>query len=69
MDFSETLNNMKYGGTRSTRVTWEDKRQMCSFENGKLYKVILCKVANYTYVKLGWNPTINDILAEDWKNE
>ena len=68
MNFSETLNNLK-DGTRSTRVTWDDKRQMCSFENDKLYKIIQCRVAHYTYVKLGWNPTINDILAEDWENE
>ncbi len=67
MNFSEALNNLK-NDNRQTRVTWADKRQVCSFENGKLYKIIPCRAAHYTYVKLGWNPTINDILAEDWKN-
>ena len=48
---------------------WIDDMKKADVEYGKLYKVIPCRVANYTYVKLSWNPTINDILAEDWKNE
>ena len=66
MDFTEALHLMRNGHTL-TRDSWDDPKQVTTFEAGKLKKVIACQVAHYTHAKLGWNPHINDILAEDWR--
>lgn len=66
MDFTEALHLMRNGHTL-TRAAWDDPKQVTTFEGGKLKKVIACQVAHYTHAKLGWNPHINDILAEDWR--
>lgn len=66
MDFTEALHLMRNGHTL-TRESWDDPKQVTTFQGGKLQKVIACQVAHYTHAKLGWHPHTNDILAEDWK--
>ena len=66
MDFTEALHLMRQSHAL-TREAWDDPKVIATLEGGKLYKVIHCQVAHYTHAKLGWNPTVNDILAEDWK--
>ena len=66
MDFTEALNLMR-NGHELTRESWDDPRQVATLEGNKLQKVIACRCAHWTHMKLGWNPTNNDILAEDWK--
>ena len=68
MNFSEALNLMK-AGKSLTREAWDDKYQIATFEDNRLYKVVPCQVANYKHVKLSWCPTTTDILSNDWKQE
>lgn len=57
-------------GKAFTRQAWKDKRQRVTIENDEgfenFYKVGPCRVAHYTHAKLRYNPTPNDILANDW---
>ena len=53
-----------------TRKAWKDKHQRVTLENDagndKFCKVVSCNVAHHTHIKLGYNPTPTDILANDW---
>lgn len=53
-------------GKAFTRKAWKDKHQRVTLENEKFYKVVPCNVAHHTHIKLGYNPTSTDILANDW---
>ena len=66
MNFEQALPLLREG-KRLTREGWKDPRCVVTLENGRLEKVIKCKVAHYTHAKLGYNPTTNDLLGNDWE--
>lgn len=67
MNFQYALTQMKLHGRAVTREAWDDPKIKATLEDDKFFKVVPCQVAHYTHAKLGWNPTTNDLLAEDWK--
>lgn len=67
MNFQYALTQMKLHGRAVKRDAWDDPKMVATLEGTRFYKVIPCQVANYTHAKLGWNPTTNDLLAEDWR--
>ena len=71
MNFQDALTLMLEGHTL-TREAWDDPRVVATIDERQgvrteFNRVIPCNVAHYTHIKLGWNPTRNDILATDWK--
>ena len=72
MNFEEALPLLKKGHTL-TRTGWNDPYCIATLEDkdgltaNDFQKVVACRVGPYTHAKLGWHPTNNDILADDWK--
>lgn len=66
MNFEQALSLLRKGN-RLTRKGWEDPRYVVTLENDRFKRVIKCKVAHYTHAKLRYDPTPNDILANDWE--
>ena len=71
MNFQDALTLMQEGHTL-TRKAWDDPNvfamldEVCGARTD-FQKQVACRVAHYTHAKLGWNPTRNDMLAEDWE--
>lgn len=70
-NFQEALTLMQEGHTL-TRRAWDDTNVHAMLEEvcgarTKFQKRVACRAAHHTHVKLGWNPTVNDILANDWE--
>ena len=65
MNFSIALGHMR-SGLKVARKTWKNG-EYAYIQDGRLKKIVGCKVAHYTHAALGWTPTENDILAEDWR--